>query len=145
MSAAEKALAALEAAGKAAVPKPGKWRWSARPGSHTIDFGTHGWEAMTFARWGMNGAQPVFLTKCDGTHLLEPASKFLVPVPGEEHHKWAKRVVHPVAQLIENAVNLSAPLAAVARAAMNYVKNRTNYDALESALDALEAAAEGVA
>lgn len=106
MSAAEKALAALEAAGKAATERP----------------------------WTVHG-------RYIGTRF----HKSYVGECRDENGNWSDTAKsRGDSALIAFAVNLSAPLAAVARAAMNYVKNRTNYDALESALDALEAAAEGV-
>ena len=135
MSAAEKAIAALEAAGKAATPGP--WGHGEGVCGPYLDFQENDpeWEV------NYNGRGPVWL----GGSVEEKDRS-----------------------LIALAVNLSSPLAAVARAAMarrdaiaalrggvfnesNYrdlqtAKSRVEYcDAkLDAALDALEAAAEGV-
>lgn len=130
MSAAEKALAALEAAGKAATPRP--WR--------------RGMPACECADDVADGETSVML----------PGGECIVPHASDDN-----------ANLIFHSVNLSAPLAAVARAAMAwrkaayYVKAERETDSrlglwqaesleaatrskLFAALDALEAAAEGV-
>lgn len=163
MIAAAKALDAVDAAINATFPRPGNWRWEANPKARTVSLGTRGWEAMTFRRWGMNGAQPLFMTRTD-VSILRDAADFLQPIPGREHHDWAKRIEHPVAQTIELGVNLLEPLAAVVRAAAEYreavdamrrmeggfsdpawenairAEHRTR-DALFAALDAFNAAA----
>ena len=147
MSAAEKALAALEAAGKAATPRP--W-WIPASNVHRVLAGPE--------------AAPTTL---------------VVEHPREDAHFGSRRVSYEFDDtddgtrsasdrlLIVAAVNLSAPLAAVARAAMAYRNAEAALDdshrntpdadrallwsdryvalaALFSALDALEAAAEGV-
>ena len=122
MNAAAKALDAVDAAINATFPRPGNWRWGANPVSRSVSLGTHRCEAMTFGRWGMGGAEPRFLTKYhdDGSFVLRDAREFLRAIPGREHHDWAKRIEHPVANVIALGVNLSAPLAAVVRAAAEY-------------------------
>lgn len=108
---------AVDALVKATFPRPGDWRWEANPKSHSISLGTRGNEAMTFARWGMQGAQPVFMTRADGLSILRDASEFLRPITGREHHRrWAAQIDHPVARAVELGVNLLEPLMAVARA-----------------------------
>lgn len=119
MSAAEKALAALEAAGKAATPGP----WTAET---WVEQDGDGWVARGPLRRDENDDD----REPDGpSHLLAQND----------------------ADLMALAVNLSAPLAAVARAAMAYrhkymhtAERCAGRDALFAALDALEAAAEGV-
>ncbi len=118
MSAAIRRLDAVDAAINATFPKPGNWRWEVRQGERSVELGTHANEAMTFARWGTNGAQPLFLTRTNGLSILRDASEFLRPIPGREHHEWAKRIDHPIANVIALGVNLLEPLAAVARAAI---------------------------
>lgn len=108
MSAAAKALDALEAAGKAASPRP--WSVSHRHASCTV-----------------NDDEECGL----GLEIEGP--------PEATMRGQFSRAAD--ARLIALAVNLAAPLAAVARAAMHYHATRTNYDALEAAIDALEAAA----
>lgn len=125
MIAAAKALDAVDAAINATFPRPGNWRWEANPRLRTVSLGTRGWEAMTLARWGMNGAQPRFLTRTD-VSILRDAAEFLQPIPGREHHQWRKRIEHPVAQTIELGVNLLGPLAAVARAVVECVSGNVH-------------------
>ncbi len=154
MNAAAKALDAVDAAISATFPRPGNWRWSVNPESRNVSLGSHVWEAMSFARWGMSGAQPLFMTRTDGLSILRGVADFLQPIPGREHHKWAKRIEHPVARTVELGVNLLEPLAAVARAAMEYRTARewcasrigwrpiyAARAALDAALDAFNAAA----
>ena len=130
MSAAEKAIAALEAAGKAATPRP--WR--------------RGMPACDCADDVADGETSVML----------PGGECIVPHASDDN-----------ANLIFHSVNLSSPLAAVARAAMarpwksgaicvmcggiqaafggkiEHV-DECQFGDLDAALDALEAAAEGV-
>lgn len=153
MIAAANALDAVDAAINATFPRPGNWRWEANPLSRSVSLGTRGNEAMTFDRWGMSGAQPLFMSRTDGLSILRDAAAFMQPIPGREHHKWAKRIEHPVANVIALGVNLLGPLAAVARAVVECVNGNVHESAcfvedcdcvdraLKRALDAFNAAA----
>ena len=134
MSAAEKALAALEAAGKAATPRP--WSVTHRHASCTVN----------------DDEQCGLGLEIEGPPEASMRGQFALAAD---------------ASLIVAAVNLSAPLAAVARAAMarpwksgaicvmcggiqaafggkiEHV-DECQFGDLDAALDALEAAAEGV-
>ena len=65
---------------------------------------------LSFERWGLQGAAPVFWT-WRGYTADEPqrADKIAVPAPGREHHaKWFARIDHPDAALIALAPALAA-------------------------------------
>lgn len=58
---------------------------------------------MKFARYGMQGAQPVF--RVDGR--MTKASEIAEPEPGREHHAdWHRVINHPDARLIAAAPDL---------------------------------------
>jgi len=91
---------------------PGPWRWELNAKHRTINLcgGKNPYDltVMGFARWGMNGAQPLFLDPTRPEHMvLEPAEKFSEVVPGREHHAhWFKTVNTPDAKLIAAAPDL---------------------------------------
>jgi len=59
---------------------------------------------MSFKRWGMNSAQPAFLSHAT---LIEDAISFATPVAGREHHSsWFQTINHPDANLIAAAPDL---------------------------------------
>lgn len=134
-SASEKVLAALEAAGKAATPGP----WAQWPNS----------KDCIYAK--INGSKETLATFDDDISVGT----------GDEDEDTADEMGHDAAKANASAtvaaVNLASPLAAVARAAMAYhedgylgadgMQHHTTYACarLRAALDALEAAAEGVA
>lgn len=101
----------LERLAKAATPGP--WRWeislSARSvelcgGSPKSGFGAYDHSVMSFKRWGMGSAAPVFWS-WDG-HLGHPqrADEVAVPVEGREHHAtWFRQIDHPNAGYIAAA------------------------------------------
>lgn len=83
---------------------PGPWRWFANGNSLALEAARD--DVMRFRRWGMAGAAPEFFVG----RLWVRADELLQPIPGREHHTWARRLVHPVAQLIEAAPELYAAL-----------------------------------
>lgn len=83
---------------------PGPWKWFANGNSLALEGRRD--DVMRFRRWGMSGAAPEFFVG----RLWVRADELLRPIPGREHHTWARRLVHPVAQLIEAAPELYAAL-----------------------------------
>jgi hypothetical protein len=69
---------------------------------------------MTFKRWGINGAAPVFWS-WEGNYAtrVERADAITVPEVGRDHHKtWFARIDHPDARFIAAARELVPALAA---------------------------------
>lgn len=102
---------------------PGPWRWEVNITSKRVQlcggppksgFGKYDLTVMSFARWGLQSAAPVFwdweYDKCVG----EPhrADTIAEPVEGREHHKdWFRSIPHPDAALIAAAPDLAAEVA----------------------------------
>lgn len=98
MTAAE--LKAVRARHEAATPGP--YEWDVRPDSHSVLLESKRSMApvvMAFERWGMTGAAPAFVVGGIIRHVKE----LLSPIPGREHHKWVKRIVHPDAIALEKS------------------------------------------
>lgn len=87
---------------------PGPWRWEVNLHAKTVSLygGTPTFDkmVMTFKRWGMRGAQPVFWDWSGGNFgVPELASSF----EGREHHaSWLSDINHPDARLIAAAPEL---------------------------------------
>ncbi len=92
---------------------PGPWRWEISLSAKQVElcggppksgFGAYDHAVMSFKRWGMGGAAPVFWS-WDG-HLGTPkrADELAVPVEGREHHAaWFRRIDNPNAAFIAAA------------------------------------------
>jgi hypothetical protein len=84
---------------------PGPWHWDLRPGMRSVSLMARGFTVMDFARWGMDNAAPRFRTeRC----LMVRVEELGAPIPGREHHEWAKQIIHPDARLIAAAPDLLA-------------------------------------
>jgi len=95
---------------------PGPWEWDLRPGTHSVSLMSRRFLVMDFVRWGMGSAAPRFRNeKC----LMVRAEALGLPIPGREHHEWAKRIVHPDAQLIAAAPDLLAACEALMAARLS--------------------------
>lgn len=81
---------------------PGPWRWELRPHSHSILLEGRRGMVMSFERWGMQRATPLF--RADG--VMEKAVAFGAIEPGREHHDWHRLLDHPDAHLIAAAPDL---------------------------------------
>ena len=88
---------------------PGPWRWEINLDSKQVYLsgGTPKYDSyvMSFTRWGMQGAAPMFLTQYTPyMNIHHHCKKWVSPVPGREHHAgWFQTLVHPDALLIESA------------------------------------------
>lgn len=92
---------------------PGPWRWEVSLKSKQValcggppksGFGAFDHDVMTFRRWGMSGAAPVFW-RWEG-HLGHPirADEAAAPVEGREHHaSWFRTIDDPNAAFIAAA------------------------------------------
>ena len=94
---------------------PGPWRWEFNAKNRHVGLcgGVPAYDltVMDFARWGMGGAQPVFLEP--GTtptlHRLSDRADWLAPIAGRKHHAhWCSTVTHPDARLMAAAPALLA-------------------------------------
>jgi hypothetical protein len=78
---------------------PGPWAWRLNPKSKSILLESSSWVVMSFERWGMRGATPMFADETPRN--LKRAVDFGMVIPGREHHKhWALDLEHPDALLI---------------------------------------------
>lgn len=114
-------LSELEKLARAATPGP--WRWEVSLSARQVElcggppksgFGKFDHSVISFKRWGMGGAAPVFWS-WDG-HLGKPqrADDVAVPVEGREHHAaWFRDIDHPNAAYIA-AANPATILALIA-------------------------------
>lgn len=94
---------------------PGPWRWefNAKHKNVSICGGlpTYDLTVLDFSRWGMGGAQPVFLEpgNLPTLHRLADRQDWVAPIPGREHHAhWCSTVTHPDARLMAAAPALLA-------------------------------------
>lgn len=75
-------IEAIRQRAEAAAPGPWRWRGNADHPSLNLVGSDPQWGAMTvmtFRRWGMQAAQPVFVAKNeDGLKVLRPGTQFLV-------------------------------------------------------------------
>lgn len=88
---------------------PGPWNWQVNRQSRSMELsGGRQTKAggdltvMSFARWGLQGAAPVFWTWTGNiAEEVQRADEIAVPEPGREHHAgWFARIDHPDAELI---------------------------------------------
>lgn len=95
---------------------PGPWRWEVNRKSKTVElcggnprrgFGRYDKTVLSFKRWGMSGATPVFWFWQDGETWSEKpkgAGELAIPAPGRKHHAdWFALIDHPDARLIAAA------------------------------------------
>lgn len=102
-------LTRLRAIADAATPGP--WRWEVNEAHKSVQLagGTPKFDksVMTFARYGMSSAAPVFWFWKDGQNWSEEpkrADAVSIAVPGREHHaKWFKTIEHHDARFIAAA------------------------------------------
>lgn len=120
---------------------PGPWAWEVNLKQKTVTL-TGGKQTkaggdltvLSFARWGMSGAAPVFW-RWHGLCAEEPmrADALAVAAPGRDHHKdWFARIDHPDASAI----------AALPDALATVVAQAARIEALEAALCGLANALE---
>ena len=104
----------------------GPWAWEVSRVSHTVELcggkGGHDLTVMSFARWGMRKAAPVFwFWKGNTSDEPKRADKLAVPEPGREHHSdWFQRIDHPDARRIARVPDLEAALLAADELAREY-------------------------
>lgn len=109
----------------AAAYTPGPWRWEINVKSKRVQlsggpprsgFGRFDLTVMSFARWGMNGASPVFWHWDGNVGDPKMADELAKPVAGREHHAaWFQDLDHPDARLIAQAPDMHALIADLAR------------------------------
>jgi hypothetical protein len=98
---------------------PGPWRWEVNRKSRTVNlcggppkhgFGKYDITVLSFARWGLSGAAPVFWSwESKGFAVGDPqrADALAKAVDGREHHaNWFADIDHPDARLIAAAPEL---------------------------------------
>lgn len=93
---------------------PGPWGWEVNLSCQQVELcgGKGGTDltVMSFVRWGMQRAAPMFW-KWMGNTADEPkrADAVAVPVKGREHHEnWFRRIDHPDARRITRVPDLEA-------------------------------------
>ena len=98
---------------------PGPWDWEVSRRSQTVELcggkGASDLTVMSFARWGLNKAAPVFWFWW-GNVSDEPkrAEALGTPEPGREHHAdWFQRINHPDARLIAAAPDMRETILAL--------------------------------
>ena len=98
---------------------PGPWDWEVSRSSRQVELcggkNAHDLTVMSFVRWGMNKAAPVFWF-WRGNVSDEPkrADALATPAPGREHHAdWFQRIDHPDARLIAAAPDMRATILAL--------------------------------
>ena len=105
------------------VGTPGPWAWEVSRHSLTVELcggrGAHDLTVMSFARWGMSKAAPVFwFWKGNTSDEPKRADKIAVPEPGREHHSdWFQRIDHPDARRIARVPEMEAALLAAGKLA----------------------------
>ena len=97
---------------------PGPWRWEVNRKHKTVNlcggppkhgFGRYNLTVLSFRRYGMNGAAPVFWNWNMERWVSKPqrADELASEVEGREHHAdWFAEVNHPDARLIAAAPEL---------------------------------------
>ena len=97
----------------------GPWDWEVSRVSKTVELcggkGASDLTVMSFARWGLNKAAPVFWF-WRGNVSDEPkrAEALGTPEPGREHHAdWFQRINHPDARLIAAAPDMRETILAL--------------------------------
>jgi hypothetical protein len=94
-----------------ATHTPGPWRWELNEKSKRVVMcggnPHYDLDVMSFARWGMGSATPLFREDVDRMCIMHPARKWEIPVAGREHHAaWFQTLNHPDANLIAAAPEL---------------------------------------
>lgn len=96
----EERLKELEALCEKATKGP--WKWEINPQCKSVRLESSKWCVMSFGRWGMSQATPLFLTE----GMMEKAVDLSEIIPGREHHaEWARKLNHPDARFIAEARN----------------------------------------
>ncbi len=88
---------------------PGPWDWEVNLRSKDARIEQRGGRRMavvTFERWGMQGAQPVFASPEAGGHVLHTVAELATD---EDHNGYAK-LTHPDARLLAAAPALLAEI-----------------------------------
>lgn len=95
---------------------PGPWRWEVALNSKRVQlcggppkggYGKYDLTVMSFTRYGMTGAAPVFWARRGMSGDPQRADQLSVPVAGREHHAtWFQGIDHPDARLIAAAPDL---------------------------------------
>lgn len=93
----------------------GPWRWEFNGKNRHVGLcgGVPAYDltVMDFTRWGMGGAQPVFLEpgNLPTLHRLSDRQDWVAPIPSRERHAhWCSTVTHPDARLMAAAPDLLA-------------------------------------
>lgn len=88
----------------------GPWQWRVNRAAKTIDlmgqgtFGRYDHMVMSFERYGMSGAAPVFWNWTGNTGTPMRADQLCIAAPNRDHHAdWFALIDHPIAHLIEAA------------------------------------------
>lgn len=88
----------LKAIERAATKGP--WGWRVNIKAKAVRLESPKWCVMSFDRWGMSQATPLFLT--DG--FMKKAVELAEVIPGREHHaSWELQLNHPDATFITEA------------------------------------------
>lgn len=126
---------------------PGPWRWEVRLNSKRVElcggppksgFGAFDLTVVSFARWGMSGAAPVFWSWGGHSGSPQRADEVAVPVAGREHHAaWFRDLDHPNAAYIA-AANPAVILALLARLSHLEEQARKDGEALEPFAEAAD-------
>ena len=84
----------------------GPWFWVVNKKHKSVDLHCGSHEVMRLERYGMQGAQPTFLSDCK-KYQGAKASDMAIEVRGREHHAdWFMTIDHPDAQLISAAPDM---------------------------------------
>ena len=94
----------------------GPWKWVVNKKHKIVHLEGRSHEIMRFERYGMQSAQPTFLTD-DKRFQCIKAVDLACDIKGREHHaSWHQGIDHPDARLIESAPNMYEALEMVVRA-----------------------------
>lgn len=121
---------------------PGPWKFEVNPATHDVKLMSGAFMrpfVMGFARYGLQGAQPMFpVNGC-----MVEASEIATPEPGREHHAgWHRIIDHPNARLIAAAPELLGACIEAAEELRLDPTKRTCYN-VAAMLDEVAAKARG--